>query len=81
MVIRLKHLAMRAELTRKENHSTKESEQVYLGPVTLLKHYWEEDEDVAFVSQGFSDDSNGYIGTKLGLDKALELALRVYKRS
>jgi len=59
-----------------------ESTTTDLAPVTLSKHYWEEDEDIAFVSQGFSDDNNRYIGTEQGLEKALELALLlVYKRS
>ena len=58
-----------------------ESTTTDLAPVTLSKHYWEEDEDIAFVSQGFSDDNNRYIGTEQGLEKALELELLVYKRS
>ena len=81
LVIRLKHLAMRADLRRKESVTTEESTTPDLAPVTLSTHYWEEDEDVAFVSQGFSDDNNRYIGIEQGVEKALELALLVYKRS
>jgi len=41
LVIRLKHLAMRADLRRKESVATEESTTPALAPVTLSTNYWQ----------------------------------------
>jgi len=79
LVIRFKHIAMRVDRRRTESSTNAEAPTYELAPVTMSTHYWEE--DVIFVSQGFSDDNNRYMGADQGLEKALDLALLVYKRS